>query len=102
MSTTTLSGTRLFVPTPLRGFTGGASAVVVEGDTVSAALKDLVEKYPALKQHLVDERSELRSFINIYRNDDDIRYLDGHETLIHPGDTLSIIPSIAGGRSYIQ
>ncbi len=85
------------IPTPLRQYTGGESKVNVEGATVGAALDNLVEQYPDLKQHLY-EGGELRSFVNVFLGDEDVRFLDGPNTDIDPDDDLRIIPSIAGGR----
>ena len=84
------------IPTPLRPYSGGNSQIHVSGGTVGAALDDLTGQYPDLRQHLFDGR-ELRSFVNIYLNREDIRYGDGVETAVEEDDTLMIIPSIAGG-----
>ncbi|MGD2049477.1 MAG: MoaD/ThiS family protein [Chloroflexota bacterium] len=84
------------IPTPLRPYSGGNSQVQVSGDTVGDALEDLTGKYPELRQHLYDGQ-QLRNFVNIYLNQEDIRYGDGIETTIEEDDTLMIIPSIAGG-----
>lgn len=84
------------IPTPLRPYSGGNSQVTVAGDTVGAALEDLTGQYPDLRQHLY-EGGELRSFVNIYLNQEDIRFSNGVDTAIAPDDTLMIIPSIAGG-----
>ena len=97
MATQTASGTTLYIPTPLRSFTEDESAVEVTGATVGEALDALVTRYPGLRDHLYDSEGKLRSFINLYKNDDDVRYLEGKETPLAPGDTLSIVPSIAGG-----
>jgi molybdopterin converting factor small subunit len=85
------------IPTPLRPYSGENSQVNVTGETVGAALEDLTNQYPDLRQHLFDGK-ELRSFVNIYLNQEDIRYGDGVETVVGENDTLMIIPSIAGGR----
>lgn len=85
------------IPTPLRPYAGGSSSVSVNGGTVGAALNHLTEQHPDLRQHLFDG-TELRSFVNIYLNQEDVRYLDGAETEIAENDTLMIIPSIAGGQ----
>ena len=85
------------IPTPLRPYSGENSQVDVAGATVGAALDDLTNQYPDLRQHLF-EGKELRSFVNIYLNQEDIRYGDGVETAVGENDTLMIIPSIAGGR----
>lgn len=84
------------IPTPLRPYTGGQSAVAVAGTTVGMALNDLTDQYPDLRQHLF-EGPQLRSFVNIYLNQEDVRYLQGAETPLKDVDTLLIIPSIAGG-----
>ena len=84
------------IPTPLRPYTGDNAQIEVSGETVGAALNDLTEQYPDLRQHLFDG-PELRSFVNIYLNQEDIRYTDGVETAVAADDTLMIIPSIAGG-----
>jgi adenylyltransferase/sulfurtransferase len=84
------------IPTPLRPYSGENSQVNVAGETVGAALEDLTTQYPDLRQHLFDGM-ELRSFVNIYLNKEDIRYGDGVETALNEDDTLMIIPSIAGG-----
>jgi molybdopterin converting factor small subunit len=84
------------IPTPLRPYSGGNSQVQVSGETVNLALTDLTNQYPGLRQHLYNGR-DLRSFVNIYLNKEDIRYGDGVETPVHESDTIMIIPSIAGG-----
>ena len=84
------------IPTPLRPYSGGNSQVPVSGDTVGEALEDLTDQCPNLRQHLYDGQ-ELRSFVNIYLNQEDIRYGDGVDTAVGENDTLMIIPSIAGG-----
>jgi adenylyltransferase/sulfurtransferase len=85
------------IPTPLRPYTGHQSQVTVSGETVGAALDSLAQQFPDLRQHLFDG-PQLRSFVNIYLNQEDIRYGDGVDTAVQDGDTLMIIPSIAGGR----
>jgi sulfur-carrier protein len=85
------------IPTPLRQYTGGSSEVEVGGQTAGDALGNLSEEYPDLKQHLYTGDGKLRSFVNVYKGDEDIRYLDGPDTEVSEGDELSIIPSIAGG-----
>ena len=85
------------IPTPLRQYTGGEAKITVEGATVGAALDHLVSQYPDLKQHLY-EGDELRSFVNVFLGDEDVRFLDGTNTDIEPDDSLRIIPSIAGGQ----
>lgn len=88
--------TTIRIPTPLRPYAGGHSSVAVKGGTVETALKDLTLQHPDLKQHLF-EGDQLRSFVNIFLNQEDVRYLEGAETAVAENDTLMIIPSIAGG-----
>jgi adenylyltransferase/sulfurtransferase len=89
---------KIHVPTPLRGSTGGQATVTVPGATVGEALNQLTTAYPELRNHLYSTEGKLRSFVNIYLNDDDIRYLPEKEsTATSESDELTIIPSIAGG-----
>ncbi|MEL7235454.1 MAG: ubiquitin-like small modifier protein 1 [Chloroflexota bacterium] len=85
------------IPTPLRQYTGGEAKIEVQGTTVGAALDSLVEQYPDLKQHIYED-DRLRSFVNVFLGEEDVRFLDGVNTEIDPDDKLRIIPSIAGGR----
>ena len=88
----------IHIPTPLRTYTGGQQTVNVPGATVGEALTQLVGAYPDLRQNLYTGDGKLRSFVNIYLNDDDIRYLPAKEaTAATESDELTIIPSIAGG-----
>ena len=87
----------IHIPTPLRRFTGENGEVQVEGQTVGEALHDLTRRYPSLERHLYNEQGALRSFVNIFLNDEDVRHLGKDGTAVKPGDNLSIIPSIAGG-----
>ncbi len=89
--------TTIRIPTPLRPYAGGQSKVAVSGGTVGAALDDLTGQHPDLRQHLF-EGDNLRSFVNIYLNKEDVRQLNGRETAVEESDTLMIIPSIAGGN----
>lgn len=88
----------ILIPTPLRQFTGGNSEVSVKAANVSEALNALTEEYTGLRKHLYTDQDSLRNFINIYVGDEDIRYLDGNETAIPDGETLTIVPAIAGGN----
>ena len=97
MNTTTAPTTTIRIPTPLRAYTDDSATVDVRGSTVGEALNDLVATHPQLKSHLYTGDGTLRSFVNIYRGDEDIRYLDGADTPLSDGDELSIVPSIAGG-----
>ena len=87
------------IPTPLRAYTGGASNIDVLGATVGEALMNLVEAHPDLRVHLFND-DELRSFVNIFIDDEDIRFMQGLETEIAASDSLRIIPSIAGGSTF--
>ena len=88
---------RVLIPTPLRPFTGKQEIVNVSGATVGELLADLTRQFDGLRKHLYTEEGRLRSFVNIYVNDEDIRYLQKEQTPISEGDTISIIPSVAGG-----
>lgn len=85
------------IPTPLRRFTGEQSEVEVTGATVGEALSDLTQRFPTLRRHLYTDDGALRSFVNVFLNDEDVRHLQAQGTPIAVGDTLTIIPSIAGG-----
>src|SRR5689334_7251892 len=89
--------TKILIPTPLRPFTDKLDAVDIDGATIGELLQNLTTKYGGLKQHLYSADGKLRSFVNIYVNDDDIRYLQKDQTPLKAGDTVSIIPSVAGG-----
>jgi adenylyltransferase/sulfurtransferase len=88
----------LRIPTPLRPYAEGQTEVSLQGDTVGAALDDLTNRYPALRQHLFSENGELRAFVNIFLNEEDIRHINGVDTPLGETDKLMLIPSIAGGR----
>jgi adenylyltransferase/sulfurtransferase len=85
------------LPTPLRPFAAGHGSVDTDGATVGEALADLATRHPGLRRHLFDEAGALRSFVNVFKDDEDVRFLDGPATPVAPGDTLWIVPSIAGG-----
>jgi sulfur-carrier protein adenylyltransferase/sulfurtransferase len=89
--------TRILIPTPLRAYTGKRDAVEAEGATIGEALTDLTAKFAELRQHLFTDEGRLRSFVNVYVNDEDIRYLQRDATPLRPGDVVSIVPSVAGG-----
>jgi len=88
---------KVIIPTALRQYAGNNSSVSIEGTTVGEALQALTSQYPDFGKQLFDADGKLRSFVNIYRNDDDVRYLEGLDTPIGERDDLSIIPAIAGG-----
>jgi len=85
------------LPTLLRTHTDGTASVAVDGATVGEVFQALVTKYPGLGGQLVDESGALHKFVNVYCNDDDIRYLDQLDTKVADGDVLSILPAVAGG-----
>jgi molybdopterin converting factor small subunit len=85
------------LPTILRAHAGGASTIKAEGSTVGEVFIDLVDQFPALKGHLVTDAGELHRFVNVYCNDDDIRYTGRLETPVNASDVVSIIPAVAGG-----
>ena len=85
------------LPTLLRANTDGASSVAADGATVGAVFGALTERYPGLKGQLVDDQGGLHKFVNVYVNDDDIRYLDQLDTKVGEGDSISILPAVAGG-----
>ena len=88
----------VFIPTPLRPYAGGHDAVEIDAPTVAAVLLALTEAHPDLRKHLFTAEGKLRAFVNLYLNDEDVRYQPEKEaTAVTAADTLSIIPSIAGG-----
>jgi adenylyltransferase/sulfurtransferase len=88
---------KILIPTPLRAFTGKSPMIEVTAQTVGEALDSLVTQNPELRRHLYSDDGKLRSFVNVYLNEDDIRYLSKESTPVKPADTISIIPSVAGG-----
>jgi len=89
---------KITIPTPLRQYSGKQPTVEVKAGTVGEALSGLVSTHPSLRRHLFLDDGKLRSFVNVYLNDEDIRYLQKEATTVHESDTISIVPSIAGGR----
>jgi len=85
------------IPTPLRRMTGGKDKVEVESSTLGEMVESLESEYPGFKERLVDENGELRYFVNIYVNGEDVRFLQGLETATSTGDEISIVPAVAGG-----
>ena len=85
------------VPTTLRALTGGTSEVQVEATTVREALAALDQAHPGFRDRLLDEEGNLRRFVNVFVADDDIRFLDGLDTAIPDGESVAIIPAVAGG-----
>lgn len=86
------------IPTPLRKLTNNQAEVQVNGDTIESILADMESNYPGIKERICDESGNIRRFINIYVNEEDIRFQDGTGTPVKDGDRISIIPAIAGGR----
>ena len=87
----------ILIPTVLRPYTGDKSSVSIEGKTVGDTLKQLVEKYPKLRTHVFTDNGKLRSFVNVFVNEDDIRQNGDMKAPVKNGDEVSIVPSIAGG-----
>ena len=85
------------IPTPLRSLTKGNAEIQAKGDSIDSLVSDLERQYPGLKERLLDESGELRRFINIYVNQEDIRFLQAKKTTLKDGDEVSIVPAIAGG-----
>lgn len=93
---------RVFIPAPLRPYTEGQAAVTLNGSTVDEILARLTSQFPYLKTHLFDDTGKLRSFVNIYVNEEDIRYLQHGDTAVRDGDEIRIVPSVAGGRPKLN
>jgi molybdopterin synthase sulfur carrier subunit len=85
------------IPTPLRNLTGGSAEVQAKAGTVTDLVADLARQFPGLRERLVDDRGAIRRFVNLYVNEEDIRFLQGAETALKDGDQVSIVPAIAGG-----
>jgi len=85
------------IPTAFRRFTDGTPKVDSGAATVAEALNELVRRFPALTRHVRDEQGQIRQFLNVYLNDEDIRFLGGEESALKDGDRLLLVPSIAGG-----
>jgi molybdopterin converting factor small subunit len=91
--------TQVQIPSPLRQYTQKQASVSVSANTVGDALSGLVARHPELKRHLYSDDGKLRAFVNVYVNDEDMRYLEKEATALKEGDTISIVPSIAGGSA---
>jgi molybdopterin converting factor small subunit len=89
---------KILIPTPLRQFAAGQSTVEVPASTVGEAVQALISSHPDLRKHLYTDQGKLRAFVNLYLNEDDVRYLQLDQTPVAESDTLSIVPSIAGGK----
>jgi molybdopterin converting factor small subunit len=86
------------IPGPLRQYVGKQPSLEIPGKTVGEALSGLISQHPDLKRHLYSDDGKLRAFVNVYVNDEDMRYLQKEATTLKDGDIISIVPSIAGGR----
>lgn len=85
------------IPTTLRNLTEGSAEISVEGATVAEALEDLEAKHPGFKERILDDEGEVRRFVNVFVDDEDTRYLEGTKTSVLQGQTLSLVPAVAGG-----
>jgi len=90
---------KIQIPTPLLQYAGKEPAVEVKGSTVGEALSGLVAQHPELRRHLYTDDGKLRAFVNVYLNDEDVRYLQKEATAVKETDSISIVPSIAGGTA---
>lgn len=89
----------LLIPTPLRNLTNEQASVEAAGATIGELFEDLENKYPGIGERLCDESGEIRRFVNVYLNEEDIRFIDGKNTAVTDGDEVSIVPAIAGGST---
>lgn len=88
---------KVLIPTPLRNLTKDQDTVEASGATIGDVMADLDKRYPGLKERLCDDKGEIRRFVNVYLNQEDIRFKDGRQTAVSDGDEVSIVPAIAGG-----
>ena len=88
---------KIIIPTALRQFAENRDSVKLSGQNIGELLNNLMQKFPNMKKHLFSEDGQMRNFVKVYVNDDDIRYLENSETQVKEGDVISIIPSVAGG-----
>lgn len=93
---------KILIPTPLRQYTDKQDSLELSGSTVGEVLTALTSQHPELRKHLYNDEGKLRSFVNVYLNDEDIRYLNRDATAVGSSDTLSIVPSIAGGAEHVR
>lgn len=90
------------IPTPLRKLTDNRSEIEIDGETVESLIGNMEASYPGIKDRICDESGKVRRFINIYINEEDIRFLDGTDTAVKAGDRISIVPAIAGGLGDLE
>ncbi len=88
---------KIIIPAPLRQYAENRDSVKLSGQNIGELLNNLMQKFPNMKKHLFSEDGQIRNFVNVYVNDDDIRYLENNATQLKEGDVISIIPSVAGG-----
>ena len=93
---------KVLIPTPLRQYTSKQAVIEVAASTVGEMLSELTGQYPDLRQQLFTDDGKLRRFVNVYVNDEDIRYLERENTAVKENDTISIVPSVAGGASSLH
>jgi adenylyltransferase/sulfurtransferase len=93
---------KVLIPTPLRQYAGKQPAIELAGSTVGEALGSLTTQHPDLRRHLFTDDGKLRSFVNVYVNDEDIRYLQRENTPLRDTDTIAIVPSVAGGSLAVS
>lgn len=91
-------GAKVRIPTPLQKLTNGQGEVTIKASTVKDLITQLENQYPGIKERICDEAGKVRRFVNIYLNEEDIRFLNAEETAVKDGDDISIVPAIAGGR----
>ena len=101
LSHQSLTNMKVLIPTPLRQYTGKQASVDVTANTVGETLSGLTSQFPDLRKQLFTEEGKLRRFVNVYVNDDDIRYLEYENTAVKDSDTISIVPSVAGGTTEV-
>jgi molybdopterin synthase sulfur carrier subunit len=89
---------QVLIPTPLRRYTGGEARVPASGDSVAAVLDNLNERFPGLKDRVCEDDGEIRRFVNVFVNGENVRKLSGAATPVKPGDEIGIIPAMAGGQ----
>ena len=92
----------VIIPTPLRKFTNNTARLTIKGGTIQKVMDELTGNYPELKKHLLDERGQIRSFVNVFVGDDDIRNLEKENTPLKEDATVSIVPAIAGGVREVR
>ena len=86
------------IPTPLRRLTNGQDKVDVEGDSLGGVIDAMNEQHPGIRERICDDQGQLRNFVNVYVNGEDVRFLQGMETPMSTGDEVSVVPAVAGGR----